>query len=145
MRAIFVALGAICVVLGAVGTIVPGLPTTPFLLLAATCFARGSRRAHAWILRNRVFGPIIRTWQRERAVSRRVKGVSSVMVIAAVIVSMIWGVHALPLRIMLAAIGTVGLVVLLSLPTSRPVSRTVERDAQGERQPPQSPEGSLDP
>ena len=59
--------------IGIVGIVVPGLPTVPFVLLAAFAAARGSRRLHAWLLAHRQFGPMIRDWEREGAVSRRAK------------------------------------------------------------------------
>ena len=59
--------------LGLVGIVVPGLPTVPFVLLAAYAAARGSQRLHRWLLAHRQFGPMIRDWQAEGAVSRRAK------------------------------------------------------------------------
>ena len=59
--------------IGIVGIVVPGLPTVPFVLLAAFAAARGSRRLHAWLLAHRQFEPMIRDWEREGAVSRRAK------------------------------------------------------------------------
>ena len=64
----YVALG-----LGIVGIFLPGLPTTPFVLLAAFAAARGSRKLHDRLLAHRVFGPMIRDWQATGAVSRRAK------------------------------------------------------------------------
>ena len=59
--------------LGIVGIAVPGLPTVPFVLLAAFAAARGSQRLHDWLLAHRRFGPMIGDWEREGAVSRRAK------------------------------------------------------------------------
>ena len=59
--------------LGFVGIFVPGLPTVPFVLLSAFAAARGSERLHARLLAHRQFGPMIRDWQRQGAVSRRAK------------------------------------------------------------------------
>jgi hypothetical protein len=56
-----------------VGIVVPVLPTTPFVLLAAACFARSSRRFHDMLLANRIAGPIIREWVEYRSIPRRVK------------------------------------------------------------------------
>lgn len=64
----YVALG-----LGIVGIFLPGLPTTPFVLLAAFAAARGSRRLHERLLAHRTFGPMIREWQATGAVNRRAK------------------------------------------------------------------------
>ena len=59
--------------IGLVGIVVPGLPTVPFVLLAAFAAARGSARLRAWLLAHRRFGPAIRDWERSGAVSRRAK------------------------------------------------------------------------
>ena len=66
-------LGVLFLVVGGVGVVLPLLPTTPFVLLAAGCFAKSSPRMHAWLLRNRTFGPMIVRWEAKRCVSRRVK------------------------------------------------------------------------
>jgi uncharacterized membrane protein YbaN (DUF454 family) len=59
--------------LGIVGIVVPGLPTVPFVLLAAFAAARGSRRLRTRPLADQRFGPLIRDWERDGAVSRRAK------------------------------------------------------------------------
>jgi len=59
--------------IGIVGIVVPGLPTVPFVLLAAFAAARGSQRLRDRLLAHRQFGPVIRDWEREGAVSRRAK------------------------------------------------------------------------
>ena len=55
----------------------PGLPTTPFLLVAAMAAARSSPRLHAWLTEHRVFGTMIRDWHEHRAVSRRAKSAAT--------------------------------------------------------------------
>lgn len=59
--------------IGIVGIVVPGLPTTVFVLVAAYAAARGSDRLHAWLLAHPRFGPVIVDWQAHGAVSRRAK------------------------------------------------------------------------
>lgn len=66
-------LGFLCVGLGFVGAVVPLMPTTIFLILAAGCFARSSRRLEAWLLDHRRFGPAIRAWREEGAIPRSAK------------------------------------------------------------------------
>jgi len=71
--------GLLSLLLGIVGIFLPLLPTTPFVLLAAFCFARGSSRCEHWLLNHRVFGPMVRDWRAHRAVPLRAKQLASVM------------------------------------------------------------------
>lgn len=59
--------------LAVAGIVLPVLPTTPFVLLAAACFARSSKHFHDMLLANRLAGPIIREWVEHRSIPRRVK------------------------------------------------------------------------
>lgn len=80
-RPLLLAAGLLFLALGAVGVFLPLLPTTPFLLLAAACFSRSSRRMHAWLLRNRLFGPVLRDWEQRGAIARRTKWFASVLML----------------------------------------------------------------
>jgi uncharacterized protein len=64
LRIVFAVLGTLCVALGMIGVVVPVLPTTPFMLLAAACYARASLRFYNWLLNTRAFGPLILEWRR---------------------------------------------------------------------------------
>lgn len=67
--ALYKVLGFLFLGLGFIGVFLPLLPTTPFILLAAGCFARSSERWYNWLLNNRTFGPMIRNWQQYRCIS----------------------------------------------------------------------------
>lgn len=77
-KSLYLALAYIALALGLVGIVLPGLPTTPFILLAAWAAARGSERLHRWLRAHRVFGPMIVDWERSGAVSRRAKWFATV-------------------------------------------------------------------
>ena len=77
-----IGLGSFATVLGALGVALPLLPTTPFLLLAAACFARSSPRFHRRLRSSPVFGPYLRQWRRERTVPPRAKRRAIVLVLA---------------------------------------------------------------
>ena len=73
MRRVYLVLGLTFVALGFVGAFVPVLPTTPFLILAAACFARSSRRLESWLLDHPRFGPLLRGWRERGAIPWRAK------------------------------------------------------------------------
>jgi uncharacterized protein len=73
VRGFFIAAGFVFVGIGLVGVVMPVLPTTPFMLLAAACFARGSERFYLWLINNRLFGPTIQEWRRHRSIPYRTK------------------------------------------------------------------------
>ncbi len=84
-RAAWLTIGLAALALGALGVVLPLLPTTPFVLVSAYAFARSSDRLQAWLLRHRVFGPLIVDWQRYGAISRPAK-IASVISMAAILV-----------------------------------------------------------
>ena len=73
VRALYLTVGFAALILGIVGIVLPVLPTTPFVLLAAACFARSSKHFHDKLLAHRFAGPIIRQWIEHRSIPRRVK------------------------------------------------------------------------
>lgn len=73
VRMLYITAGITALLLGALGAVLPILPTVPFVLLAAACFARGSERFHGKLLANRIAGPIIREWCLYRSIPRRAK------------------------------------------------------------------------
>ena len=108
VRALLIAAGTLCVALGVIGIFVPVLPTTPFLLLAAACYARASERFYLWLVRNPTFGPTIREWRRHRSIPYRTKVVAIALMTGTIAVSI-----ALLARYPLAqaALAVIGVVV----------------------------------
>ena len=111
MKIWFNLVGCIAVILAILGIFLPLLPTTPFLLLASACFARGSRRLHARLLGNRVFGEYLRNFEEGRGIPLRGKVVALLLMWA----SMVYAankVASIPLKIMLMMIA-IGVTVYL--------------------------------
>lgn len=73
MKFLWITAGAISLALGIIGIFLPILPTTPFVLLTAFCWAKSSDRLYQKLLRHHLFGKMIRDWQQHRAVPRRAK------------------------------------------------------------------------
>lgn len=91
MRGLWLAAGGLCLGLGLLGVVLPVLPTTPFLLLAAACFARSSPRLHGWLLTHPTFGPPIRNWEDNGAISRRAKRLAVGSMAAVLALSVVLG------------------------------------------------------
>lgn len=72
----WLALGCLFVGLGMVGAVLPLMPTTIFLILAAGCFARSSPRLEAWLLNHPRFGPTLRNWRKRGAIGPRAKAMA---------------------------------------------------------------------
>lgn len=119
MKLLLIICGWLCIGLGALGIFLPILPTTPFLLLAATCFAKSSPRFHAWLLANRVFGPLIRDWQQHRAIPHHAKR----MAIFTILISGALSLYMLDdntLRLVVVTVLTIPLWVVWRLPVLKP-------------------------
>ena len=116
-RSVYRPLGLIFLALGAAGVVLPVLPTTPFILLAAWFFARSSEAWHQRLLDSEVFGPLIRNWETNRCVSRRTKAVGIGSMLVAGSASIVFALSEPWARMATAALMLVGALVLLSIPT----------------------------
>ena len=114
---LWIALGLLFLLLGGIGVVLPLLPTTPFVILAAACFARSSPRMHRWLLRSELFGPMLRDWEENKCVSPRVKTLALLMMAVVGGISIVFFVPAGWPR--LAGLGLLGLgcVTVLKLKT----------------------------
>ena len=101
-RIILVILGTTFVIIGVVGIFLPVLPTTPFMLLAAWCYAKSSTRFYNWIMNNRVFGPIILEWRQYRSIPKRAKWTALVLLFSTFGVSIFFFVPYFYLQVFLA-------------------------------------------
>jgi uncharacterized membrane protein YbaN (DUF454 family) len=105
-----------CFVLGLLGAILPGLPATPFLLLTSYFLVRTSPRLNRALLRSRLFGAILRDWQRHQGIRRGVKRKAILIVLAAVAATLYFSELSAGWKWGIAAAAVVGLAVVLRLP-----------------------------
>lgn len=119
LRALLMVAGWLCVALGLAGVFLPLLPTTPFLLLAAACFARSSPRFHEWLLANRTFGPLIHEWEKNRTIPRKTKRIAIAMMAVTLGASIVFVVQALWLKLLLAGLGVALALWMASIPSAR--------------------------
>lgn len=117
VRWLLVVAGWLAVGLATLGVFLPLLPTTPFLLLAAACFAKSSRRFHAWLLRNRLFGRYIRDYKSGRGIPAGTKALAITLVWLTIAWSALFVVPLVPVKVLLFAIALGVTVHLLRLPT----------------------------
>lgn len=113
-KGLLIVAGSISVGLGILGIILPLLPTTPFLLLAAACYLRSSERLYNWLIYHRVFGKIIRDYLQNRTISLRVKISSLILMWLAIGYSAIFVVSILWVSILLFAIAVGVTIHILS-------------------------------
>ena len=92
LRLLWLSAGALALALGVLGIFLPLLPTTPFVLLAAFCFSRGSERWEAWLLGHPRLGPLVQDWRRYRAMPLRAKQLATLMMT----LSCTWAWFAIP-------------------------------------------------
>ncbi|OBU13393.1 DUF454 family protein [Morganella psychrotolerans] len=107
--------GWIAVVLATLGVVLPLLPTTPFLLLAAWCFSRSSPRFHHWLLYRSWFGGYIRHWQEHKGLPRKAKRRAVIVILVTFAVSL-WLVKLIYIRLLLLLILACLLIFMLRLP-----------------------------
>lgn len=117
VRWVFALLGAFFVALGVAGIFLPILPTTPFLLLAAACFARASSRVYNWLLNHSILGPIVLEWRRHRSIPYRVKIIALITMAASFTVSIVFFVPYWQGQLGMALFGIVMLVWLYRVPS----------------------------
>ena len=116
-RVIYLVIGTLALVLGAIGLFLPVLPTTPFVILAAACYLRSSKRMHAWILRSALFGETIENYQAGRGLKRDTKIRALVLMWAAISISAFFFVDQLIFRGAMFLVAAGVTIYILRLPT----------------------------
>jgi uncharacterized membrane protein YbaN (DUF454 family) len=105
VRAVFFVAGVVSLALAVAGVVLPVLPTTPLVLLAAACFARSYRPFHEWLIAHRLFGPMVREWHEHRSIPVRVKLTAISMMVLGLGASIVFFIETPWLKALLAAFG----------------------------------------
>ena len=122
VRWLWIIAGSISLALGIIGIFLPLLPTTPFLLLTAACYARGSERLHNWLLNNKLFGKYIRNYREGKGIPARSKVLALTLLWLTIGFSIFYVIPILIVQIILLAIATLVSIYIISLPTFRTTS-----------------------
>ena len=111
MKPFLLALGVTAVILGTMGIFVPGLPTTPFVLLASWCFYRSSPRLQAWLLQS-FLGKYIREYRDKGGLTTRKRAYIVLLMATMVAISTIFFISSLSVRIVVWSAGLIGCIVV---------------------------------
>jgi len=103
-KGLFVVAGTVSLGLGFLGIVLPVLPTTPFLLLSAACYYKGSERLHRWMLGNRLFGDYLRNYKEGKGIPPKTKILMLILLWSAVSFSVLFMLNNLIIQMILFAI-----------------------------------------
>lgn len=112
LRALYVLGGSISLFLGILGIFIPGLPTTPFVLLSAALYAKSSEKLYAWLLENKYLGPRIKNYQQQKGVTLKGKYRIIALMATMVLVSSFLIVKVLTIRVIILSAGVIGAIVV---------------------------------
>ena len=117
-RFLWLILGLLFVAIGLIGVVVPGLPTTPLMILAAACFAKSSQRFYDWVIANKMFGHHVKNYREGRGIPARSKRaiipVLWIFVLFAVFVGIPGGLFYAKIATMILAV--IGTAFILRIP-----------------------------
>ncbi len=119
VKILFITLGSVSLALGLIGIIIPGLPTTPFLLLAAALYFSSSKKLYDALMGNRILGGYIRSFRERKAIPLKTKIGSILIMWSMIILSTVFLISGLPVRVTVVFLGIVGTAVMLFIPTYR--------------------------
>lgn len=119
LRGVYLALGFLSLALGIVGTVLPGIPTTMPIILAAFFFSKSSQRFDDWMLNHKVFGPLVRDWRAGIGFSARAKVIAIAAIAVTFTITTVWVVDHTAVRIALILLAMGITAYIMWLPTKR--------------------------
>ena len=118
VRTLYLISGIFCVLLGLVGVVLPLLPTTPFLLVAAFCFSRSSERLHQTLLNNQLFGQLIRDWETDGIIPLKAKILATSMMLLMVSYPLFFKIFHIGLKAMVVVTIVCAMTYIWSRPST---------------------------
>ena len=120
-KILFITIGSIFLVIGAIGIAVPGLPSTPFFILAAAFYLRVSSRLHSWISEHRIFGKYLNMYQKNKAMTLQSKITALVMMWTMILISSFLLIENPIIKWIILSAGVIGTVVIIQIKTYKKV------------------------
>ncbi len=120
VRIIWITVGCFLIGLGAIGVLVPGMPTTVFLVLAAACFIRSSQELYDWLLANKTFGPYLKNYREGAGIPIKTKIVALALIVVFVGYAVLHALEITEVRILVGLVGLIGFwYVYFKVPVER--------------------------
>lgn len=107
-KILWIILGSLFVIIGGIGAVVPGLPTTLFLILAAACYIRSSQKLYDWLITNKTFGPYLKDYREGRGMPRNAKILAVSMIVLFTGFAVFFAIESLVIRILVGLFGAIG-------------------------------------
>ena len=120
LRGVYLVLGFLLLGLGVIGTVLPGIPTTMPIILAAYFFSKSSARFDDWMLNHKVFGRLIRDWRAGVGFSARAKTIAIAAIVLTFTITVVWVVDNTAARVGLIVLAVGIAAYILWLPTKQP-------------------------
>jgi len=117
LRSVYVVLGFLMLGIGVIGTVLPGIPTTMPIILAAFFFSKSSQRFDDWMVNHKLFGPLVRDWRAGVGFSARAKSIAITAIAATFTITVVWFVDVPGVRIGLILLAMAISAYILWLPT----------------------------
>ena len=119
IRSFWLLLGLFLSFIGLVGIVVPGLPTTPIMILAAACFFRSSKKLYDWILNNKSFGKHVKNYREGNGMPKQVKNVALIAMWSFVTLSVFFGIpdNLVIIKIITVFAAATGTRIIINLPS----------------------------
>ena len=108
LKILWISIGLLFVGLGAIGAVIPGMPTTVFLVLAAACFIRSSQKLYDWLIKNKTFGPYLKDYREGKGIPLKAKVLALILITVFVSYAIFFAIQSIPLKVLVGAIGLVG-------------------------------------